>query len=106
MTQSIAEIREPAPELEPAAADLFDGFISEQDYAQRRGVSVRTCQRDRQLRKAPPYIQLGRQVFYRTAALRAWLVKNERADALVASARRGAVARTIGRGVSVTGRRP
>lgn len=61
-----------------ANTDFLQGFISEQDYARRRGVTLRTCQRDRQLRKAPPYIKLGRKIFYRVDAMRDWLVKNER----------------------------
>jgi hypothetical protein len=61
-----------------ASTDFLRGFISERDYASRRGVTMRTCQRDRQLRKAPPYIKLGRRIFYRIDALREWMVKNER----------------------------
>ena len=64
-----------------AQADLMDfltGFISEDEYAARRGVTLRTCQRDRQLRKAPPYVQLGRRIFYRQDAVREWLLRNER----------------------------
>jgi hypothetical protein len=44
----------------PTGPDFLDGFISEGDYAARRGVSIRTCQRDRQLRQAPPYVVIGR----------------------------------------------
>lgn len=61
-----------------ADTDFLEGYISEQDYARRRGVTLRTCQRDRQLRKAPPYTKLGRDIFYRVEAVREWLVKNER----------------------------
>lgn len=61
-----------------ASTDFLRGFISEQDYARRRGVTLRTCQRDRQLRKAPPHIKFGRQIFYRIDALREWMVNNER----------------------------
>ena len=63
---------------ECAGTDFLEGFISEPEYARQRGVTPRTCQRDRQLRKAPPYIKLGRQVFYRVEAVRDWLMKNER----------------------------
>jgi hypothetical protein len=63
-----------------ACTDFLEGFISEPEYARRRGVTLRTCQRDRQLRKAPPYIQFGRRIFYRVDAVRAWLVKNERLE--------------------------
>ena len=65
---------------ESASTDFLEGFISEPEYARQRGVTLRTCQRDRQLRKAPPYIQFGRRIFYRVDAVRAWLVKNERLE--------------------------
>lgn|GEM_PF-282881 len=59
--------------------DFLEGFISEEDYATRRGVSLRTCQRDRQLRQAPPFVLIGRQVYYRTEAIRDWLIAREQA---------------------------
>ena len=77
MDQLIASADTKAPS-ESASTDFLEGFISEPDYARRRGVTLRTCQRDRQLRKAPPYTKLGRQIFYRVDALRGWLIKHER----------------------------
>jgi hypothetical protein len=67
---------EAAPDL--TGSDFLQGFISEREYARGRGVTLRTCQRDRQLRKAPPYTKLGRQIFYRIDALREWMVNHER----------------------------
>lgn len=58
--------------------DFLEGFITEEEYARRRGVSLRTCQRDRQLRQAPPYVQFGRRIYYRVEAVRDWLIKHER----------------------------
>jgi hypothetical protein len=63
---------------EPSAPLLLQGFITEQEYARQRGVSVRTCQRDRAMRKSPPYCALGKQIFYRVSAVREWLIRNER----------------------------
>jgi len=60
------------------SGSLFAGYISEDEYARQRGVSVRTCQRDRALRKSPPYCVLGKQVFYRIESVRAWLLQKER----------------------------
>jgi hypothetical protein len=57
---------------------LFAGYISEEEYARQRGVSVRTCQRDRALRKSPPHCVLGKQIFYRIESVRAWLLQQER----------------------------
>lgn len=72
----------------PTEPDFLDGFISEGDYAAGRGVSIRTCQRDRQLRKAPPYVVIGRRVYYRIEAIRDWLIARERAADRSPSARR------------------
>jgi hypothetical protein len=58
--------------------DFLEGFVSEEDYAARRGVSIRTCQRDRQLRQSPPYVVMGRRVYYRVEAIRNWLLARER----------------------------
>jgi hypothetical protein len=63
---------------EPSAPLLLRGFITEQEYARQRGVSVRTCQRDRALRKSPPYCVLGKHILYRVSAVREWLIRNER----------------------------
>ncbi len=59
--------------------DFLEGFISEGEYAARRGVSLRTCQRDRQLRQAPPFIMFGRQILYRIESVRDWLIAREHA---------------------------
>ena len=59
-------------------AQILDGFISESEYARQRGVSLRTVQRDRALRQAPPHVTFGRQVYYRVEAVREWLVAKER----------------------------
>jgi hypothetical protein len=59
------------------AQSVFDGYISEQEYARQRGVSLRTCQRDRALRKAPPHCLIGKQVWYRVEAIRIWMRERE-----------------------------
>jgi hypothetical protein len=52
-------------------------LIPEADFAAMRGVSVRTVQRERALRVGPPFIRLGRKVFYRPAAIDEWLLAQE-----------------------------
>lgn len=52
-------------------------LITEADYAAARGVSVRTVQRERALRIGPAFIKIGRQTYYRPAAIEAWLLANE-----------------------------
>ena len=57
---------------------ILDGFITESEYARQRGVSLRTVQRDRALRQAPPHVVFGRKVYYRVEAVRDWLASKER----------------------------
>ena len=63
---------------ETVAPDIFDGYIDEHEYCRQRGVSLRTAQRDRQLRQSPPYITVGKRVLYRIEAVRDWLIARER----------------------------
>mgnify|MGYP005850646185 CR=1 FL=1 len=53
-------------------------LIPESEYASDiRGVSLRTIQRERAMRVGPPFIKLGRNVYYRRAAIDAWLLAQE-----------------------------
>ena len=53
-------------------------LLSEEEYARQRGVSVRTIQRERAMRTGPAYIKLGQKVYFRPAAIEAWLLAQER----------------------------
>jgi predicted DNA-binding transcriptional regulator AlpA len=64
----------------------LEGLLSETEYAQLRGVSSRTVKRERALRSGPPHIKWGRAVFYRRAAIEAWLVAQESATPVKKSA--------------------
>ena len=55
-------------------------LLTEADYAAQRGVSLRTLQRERSLRIGPPFIKLGRQIYYRPDAIAAWLLDQEQAQ--------------------------
>ncbi len=55
-------------------------LISETEYAAARGVSLRTVQRERAQRVGPPFIQLGRKIYYRPAAIEMWLIAKEQAQ--------------------------
>ena len=59
---------------------LLEGYLSEEQYADERGVTIRTCQRDRALRQGPPYVILGKKVYYRIEAVREWLLSQEQAN--------------------------
>lgn len=78
---------------EVQAVNLLEGFVTEREYAAARGVSLRTCQRDRQLRQGPPYIVVGRQILYRIDSIRQWLLGRERHEDRLLRPRRGAAAR-------------
>lgn len=58
--------------------NILEDFITEKEYAIQRGVSIRTCQRDRALRQSPPYVIVGRQVYYRVEAVHEWLLQQEK----------------------------
>jgi hypothetical protein len=62
-------------------------------YAKQRGVSVRACQRDRQLRQSPPYVVIGNHIYYRIEAVRAWLRARERDPSPCVGHRRAAALR-------------
>jgi hypothetical protein len=89
MDQRMAAKGAEAPSTAPAGNDFLEEFISEEAYAARRGVSIRTCQRDRQLRQSPPFVLIGRQVYYRVAAIKEWLRARERSDERTPTAPRG-----------------
>lgn len=56
-------------------------LLTESEYASLRGVSVRTIQRERALRLGPPFIKLGKSVFYRPEAVDAWIIAQEQIPA-------------------------
>ena len=53
---------------------------NERDYAALRECSIRTVQRERSKRIGPPYIKLGKKIFYRVAAIEEWLLAQEKAQ--------------------------
>jgi len=55
-------------------------LLTEAEYAKQRGVSLRTAQRERAQRVGPPFIRLGRKIYYRPAAIEAWLLDREQAQ--------------------------
>jgi len=55
-------------------------LITEADYAAERRVSLRTVQRERAQRIGPPFIKLGRNIYYRPVAIEKWLIEQEQAQ--------------------------
>ncbi|MCA1777482.1 MAG: helix-turn-helix domain-containing protein [Loktanella sp.] len=55
-------------------------LIPERDFAAARGVSLRTVQRERAQRIGPPFIKLGRMIYFRPQAIEQWLIAQEQAQ--------------------------
>ncbi|WP_096701471.1 hypothetical protein [Magnetospirillum sp. 15-1] len=72
----------------PTETNIFLGYIDEAEYCRQRGISLRTAQRDRQLRQSPPYTVVGQRVMYRIDSIRTWLLERERQVERKASAPR------------------
>jgi len=58
----------------------FQDLLTETDYAAQRGLSLRSVQRERAMRVGPPFIKVGRKVYYRPAAIEAWLLSQEQSQ--------------------------
>jgi hypothetical protein len=58
------------------AKNLF-GLLTPQQLAEQLGVTVRTLQVWQVKRTGPPVVQAGRQVYYRTSSVEAWLASRE-----------------------------
>ena len=52
---------------------LLDGYLTPAETATELGVSVRTLERWHLLRKGPPRTELGKRIYYRRDAVRAWM---------------------------------
>ena len=50
--------------------NLFDGLISEQEMCNQRRITVRQSQRERRLGIAPPWVKIGRDVYFDVEAFR------------------------------------
>ena len=61
------------------SSPLLDDFLPEDQTARELGRCPRTLKRWRNLREGPPFIRIGRQIFYRRDAVREWLVSREEA---------------------------
>ena len=76
----------------PAGATAFNadpstlGLQPERDAAAMLNVKVQTLRKWAVQRKGPPRIKIGKRVFYREEALRAWLAAQERDPAAARAA--------------------
>jgi hypothetical protein len=59
-------------------ADPLAGYLPEDQIAAKRRVSKRTLRSERQRGDGPPFVKLGKQVFYPLDGFRGWLKSIER----------------------------
>ena len=56
---------------------MLEDYITEKQYAEMRGVTILTIQRERHAGIGAPFTKLGRIVYYRRAAIDQWLLDQE-----------------------------
>ena len=52
-------------------------LMPESEYAAFRDVTVRTIRRERAQRKGPPFIKIGKKIYYRPESIERWLIVQE-----------------------------
>jgi len=57
--------------------DFQNDLMTEAAYAELTGRNIRSVQRERALRTGPAFIRIGRKIYYRKAAIEAWLLAQE-----------------------------
>jgi hypothetical protein len=57
---------------------VFEDYISEKEYADARGVTVRTLQRERKIERSAPFIKVGRDIMYKKSSIIEWFNSQER----------------------------
>lgn len=60
--------------------DFQNDLLTEPQFAELTGRNVRSVQRERARREGPPFIRIGRKVYYRRAAIEAWLLAQEQSQ--------------------------
>ena len=63
----------------PQSGRLLDGYLNEEEEASAFGVVTRTLRSWRQRGEGPPYVKVGRQVFYPIDGGTTWLKTNVKA---------------------------
>lgn len=58
--------------------EFLRDYITEAEFCRQRGISRRTAQRERRLRKSPPFVKLGAKVYYKLSSVERWLASRER----------------------------
>lgn len=55
------------------SSNIFEGYISREEYARQRGFSLRSEHKERARRAGPPFIKIGQKVYYSIAGIKDWL---------------------------------
>jgi hypothetical protein len=58
-------------------SEILDGYIPEAKFCAAAGIKLRTARTWRQKRTGPPWVRIGRDVFYRVTSLQEWLEAKE-----------------------------
>ncbi len=56
---------------------ILDGYLTRREAARELRLGVRTLDRWRSQNAGPPFVRVGRRVFYRVEAIRGWLAARE-----------------------------
>ncbi len=67
----------PAPTVQSSFELLGEEFLTPTQIAQLSGKSERTVDWWRETHQGPPFIRLGKSIFYRKSAFLAWLIAQE-----------------------------
>ena len=62
----------------PAVGAIRESFVSEREFAQIIGKSLRTVRRWAALREGPSRLKQGRTILYSRRAIEKWLAESER----------------------------
>jgi predicted site-specific integrase-resolvase len=57
---------------------LLAGFITEAEFCQQLGITIRTARKWRQTGEGPPYATVGASIYYPAAQFQKWLQKRIR----------------------------
>jgi DNA-binding transcriptional MerR regulator len=57
--------------------DILEGYVTPQQLAKQLRITRRTLSRWEVQRLGPPRVVVGRQIFYRTSSVLAWLESHE-----------------------------
>ena len=58
-------------------AAVLDGYLSRSEAARELRVGIRTLDRWRANRAGPPFVRVGRRLYYPVAGIREWLADRE-----------------------------